>query len=347
MVRLAEAAGKDWDELNQAMVKDKALRGRLFGVLGSSLALGDHLVANPQSWHLLAGDVTLPSADELRTELHRGRRIGKWHKRCAARYADALPRPAAGARRTGPRVGRGERAGAAVHRDRRASVGSGRCRAGRRAEGGDALGVRRGRRAAAAGGDRDGQVRRPRAELRQRRRRHLRRRRGRLGHHEGGRRDDAVRVGGVLRGRRGAAAGGQARSAGADAGLARRLLPALGQDLGVPGADEGAARGRRRGAGRAVHRRADADGVDGVRARGLRARGAGDAPPRRGAGARRGAGPGAQARHRRAARRRVRRAAAAAGARPQRRVAACGVDGRRAGRARVRAGTSAATTPPT
>jgi glutamate-ammonia-ligase adenylyltransferase len=66
MVRLAEAAGKDWDELNQAIVKDKALRGRLFGVLGSSLALGDHLVANPTSWHVLAGDVTLPSVDELR-----------------------------------------------------------------------------------------------------------------------------------------------------------------------------------------------------------------------------------------------------------------------------------------
>ena len=66
MVRLADAAGKDWDELNQAVVKDKALRGRLFGVLGSSLALGDHIVAHPQSWHLLAGDVTLPSADELR-----------------------------------------------------------------------------------------------------------------------------------------------------------------------------------------------------------------------------------------------------------------------------------------
>ncbi|HEX7427712.1 MAG TPA: bifunctional [glutamine synthetase] adenylyltransferase/[glutamine synthetase]-adenylyl-L-tyrosine phosphorylase, partial [Mycobacterium sp.] len=66
MVRLADAAGGGWDELNQALVKDKGLRGRLFGVLGSSLALGDHLVAHPQSWHLLAGDVTLPSADELR-----------------------------------------------------------------------------------------------------------------------------------------------------------------------------------------------------------------------------------------------------------------------------------------
>ena len=69
MVRLAEAAGSGWDELNRALVEDKGLRGRLFGVLGSSLALGDHLVANPESWHLLAGQVTLPSADELRTEL--------------------------------------------------------------------------------------------------------------------------------------------------------------------------------------------------------------------------------------------------------------------------------------
>ena len=47
MVRLADAVGADWAELNQALLKDKALRGRLFGVLGSSLALGDHLVAHP------------------------------------------------------------------------------------------------------------------------------------------------------------------------------------------------------------------------------------------------------------------------------------------------------------
>jgi [glutamine synthetase] adenylyltransferase / [glutamine synthetase]-adenylyl-L-tyrosine phosphorylase len=69
MVRIAEAAGSGWDELNRALIEDKGLRGRLFGVLGSSLALGDHLVANPESWHLLAGVVTLPSADELRTAL--------------------------------------------------------------------------------------------------------------------------------------------------------------------------------------------------------------------------------------------------------------------------------------
>ena len=66
MVRLVDALGTGWGELNQALVTDRGLRGRLFGVLGSSLALGDHLIAHPDAWHLLAGDVTLPSADDLR-----------------------------------------------------------------------------------------------------------------------------------------------------------------------------------------------------------------------------------------------------------------------------------------
>jgi len=70
MVRLADAADRDWNELNQALVKDRGLRGRLFGVLGSSMALGDHLIAHPTSWHLLAADVTLPSAGELRSAFH-------------------------------------------------------------------------------------------------------------------------------------------------------------------------------------------------------------------------------------------------------------------------------------
>jgi [glutamine synthetase] adenylyltransferase / [glutamine synthetase]-adenylyl-L-tyrosine phosphorylase len=80
IVRLADAVGRDWDELNQALVKDRGLRGRLFGVLGSSLALGDHLVAHPDSWHLLAGAVTLSSADELRSafaEVAKGIEIGR------------------------------------------------------------------------------------------------------------------------------------------------------------------------------------------------------------------------------------------------------------------------------
>jgi [glutamine synthetase] adenylyltransferase / [glutamine synthetase]-adenylyl-L-tyrosine phosphorylase len=66
MVRLADAAKDGWGELNEALLKDRSLRGRLFGVLGSSLALGEHLVAHPDSWRLLQGSVQLPSADELR-----------------------------------------------------------------------------------------------------------------------------------------------------------------------------------------------------------------------------------------------------------------------------------------
>ncbi|AKS36450.1 bifunctional glutamine-synthetase adenylyltransferase/deadenyltransferase [Mycolicibacterium goodii] len=66
MVRLADALGDGWDELNALLLADRSLRGRLFALLGSSLALGDHLVAHPDSWRLLHGDITLPSARELR-----------------------------------------------------------------------------------------------------------------------------------------------------------------------------------------------------------------------------------------------------------------------------------------
>ncbi|MGV0717254.1 bifunctional [glutamine synthetase] adenylyltransferase/[glutamine synthetase]-adenylyl-L-tyrosine phosphorylase [Mycolicibacterium sp. XJ662] len=66
MVRLADAVRIGWAELNEQLLTDRALRGRLFSILGSSLALGDHLVAHPDSWRLLAGDVTLPMAEQLR-----------------------------------------------------------------------------------------------------------------------------------------------------------------------------------------------------------------------------------------------------------------------------------------
>jgi glutamate-ammonia-ligase adenylyltransferase len=66
LVRLSENPDTGWDELNAALLTDRGLRGRLFAVLGSSLALGDHLVAHPQSWKTLRGRVTLPSSDQLR-----------------------------------------------------------------------------------------------------------------------------------------------------------------------------------------------------------------------------------------------------------------------------------------
>ncbi|MGV0627129.1 bifunctional [glutamine synthetase] adenylyltransferase/[glutamine synthetase]-adenylyl-L-tyrosine phosphorylase [Mycolicibacter minnesotensis] len=73
LVRLSETPGIDWAELSAALLTDRGLRGRLFGVLGSSLALGDHLIVHPQSWKLLASPpdsddytITLPSPDALR-----------------------------------------------------------------------------------------------------------------------------------------------------------------------------------------------------------------------------------------------------------------------------------------
>lgn len=65
LVRLSEAPDAGWDELSAALLTDRGLRGRLFAVLGSSLALADHLVAHPRSWRLLAGEVILPSSAQL------------------------------------------------------------------------------------------------------------------------------------------------------------------------------------------------------------------------------------------------------------------------------------------
>ncbi|OCB52710.1 bifunctional glutamine-synthetase adenylyltransferase/deadenyltransferase [Mycobacterium malmoense] len=66
LIRLAENPDTDWDELNAALLTERPLRGRLFAVLGSSLALGDHLAAHPESWKLLRGKAKLPTHEELR-----------------------------------------------------------------------------------------------------------------------------------------------------------------------------------------------------------------------------------------------------------------------------------------
>ncbi|MEE6177816.1 bifunctional [glutamine synthetase] adenylyltransferase/[glutamine synthetase]-adenylyl-L-tyrosine phosphorylase [Mycobacterium sp. 050134] len=65
LVRISENPDAGWDELDAALLTERTLRGRLFAVLGASLALGDHLVANPQSWKLLRGNVKLPTRDQL------------------------------------------------------------------------------------------------------------------------------------------------------------------------------------------------------------------------------------------------------------------------------------------
>lgn len=66
LIRLSENPDAEWDELDAALLAEHGLRGRLFAVLGSSLALGDHLAVHPQSWKLLRGNVKLPSSDRLR-----------------------------------------------------------------------------------------------------------------------------------------------------------------------------------------------------------------------------------------------------------------------------------------
>ena len=68
MVRLSETLGSDWRELCQALQTDRALRGRLLAVIGSSIAFGDHLIAHPQAWRLLRGKISLPTAEERRGE---------------------------------------------------------------------------------------------------------------------------------------------------------------------------------------------------------------------------------------------------------------------------------------
>ena len=43
-----------WAEIDRALRTDQGLRGRLFATLGSSTALGDHLITHPDRWPLLA-----------------------------------------------------------------------------------------------------------------------------------------------------------------------------------------------------------------------------------------------------------------------------------------------------
>ena len=72
--RLRESLDEgEWAALAEALRVDQGLRGRLFGVLGGSTALGDHLVAHPERWRSLQSESTpgrtydpsvLPDLDE-------------------------------------------------------------------------------------------------------------------------------------------------------------------------------------------------------------------------------------------------------------------------------------------
>ncbi|MFF2556879.1 bifunctional [glutamine synthetase] adenylyltransferase/[glutamine synthetase]-adenylyl-L-tyrosine phosphorylase [Nocardia sp. NPDC058058] len=68
LMRLREQLGSDWGALDSALRANTSLRGRLFALIGSSSAFGDHLVADAESWRLLLRP-ELPSRDEVLTSL--------------------------------------------------------------------------------------------------------------------------------------------------------------------------------------------------------------------------------------------------------------------------------------
>ncbi|MBY6540674.1 bifunctional [glutamine synthetase] adenylyltransferase/[glutamine synthetase]-adenylyl-L-tyrosine phosphorylase [Rhodococcus sp. BP-349] len=70
LARLAEDLGDGWSDLDARLRTDKSLRGRMFALAGSSSALGDHLVSEPEKWRLLTTCTeSLPTADELRDSM--------------------------------------------------------------------------------------------------------------------------------------------------------------------------------------------------------------------------------------------------------------------------------------
>ena len=237
---------------------------RLLSVLGASQALTDHLCRHPEQWRELADPFlgsTRPAAYAMRDVLLRAvgadpteRQPDRDRRECRrrGRAPGGVPtaaHPARGARPRPPRR-RGRRFGGAL----RPGGGHPRGGAGDRAGGGARC------RVGAPRGDRPRQVRRPRAELRLRRRRPLRLRAGggcRRGGGGAGR--DPARLGADadllgphrrghdLAGRRQPAPGGQGGPVGPDAREPSGLLRAVGQDVGVPGVAEGTpGRGRPR-----------------------------------------------------------------------------------------------------
>ncbi|MDF2666573.1 MAG: hypothetical protein K0R81_2423 [Microbacterium sp.] len=188
-----------------------------------------------------------------------------------ARAARALPAPAGPDRRVRPRPGRpgrSDRHGFGIPRRPRRSRARSIAQRGPRARVGGGTGrvpARTGR-GDAVRDHRDGQDRRARAELRQRRRRHLRRRivergrrvRGARDRHRypSGRADDARHLRSRDRtapvgGRSEPAPRGQAGRVGAQPRFSPSVLRPVGEELGVPGALEGASdRGRLTARGR-------------------------------------------------------------------------------------------------
>ena len=176
-------------DLLAALRADAGLRSRLTAVLGASAALGDHLARHPADWQVLSGPDALrsPGAAELRADLLLAVGAKPGDPEPVADPAGAQGRNPATALRL-PRLPAAAAAPGRPRPDRHPHPGRDRGRAGRPGRGGPGGGAGHrpltdapGRGPGPAGRDRHGQMRRPRAQLRQRRGRDLRRRTRRAG----------------------------------------------------------------------------------------------------------------------------------------------------------------------
>lgn len=351
LVRLREAEPAAWPELDGLLRTDKHFRGRLLSVLGGSDALGDHLVAHPETWRALVDD-ELPDEVAVRDRLLAA--VKAVPEPTAVGHGDLLYRSeitGSEAVAALQRAYRDQVLVLAAH-DLAATVENepvlylpevgGRLSSLADAALTAALAVAIATVLGEAGSDSPKPLEIELAVIAM----------GKCGARELNYVSDvdivfvaepadstSARIAGEMM-RIGAVAffdvdaglrpEGKSRAL-TDSGVARRLLPSLGQDLGVPSPLEGPRDDRLDGAGRQVHRSDVVDGVGCLRTRRLRGRGAGDAPTRGVVGSARREAAEREVGSRRASRRRVRGAAAPDGARPGGRQPARSVDGRRLG----------------
>ncbi|GAA4678487.1 bifunctional [glutamine synthetase] adenylyltransferase/[glutamine synthetase]-adenylyl-L-tyrosine phosphorylase [Gordonia humi] len=68
LIRLRERDDESWPQIDRLLRSSKPFRGRLLSVLGSSDALADHVIAEPESWRLLIDD-GMPTVEQSRGAL--------------------------------------------------------------------------------------------------------------------------------------------------------------------------------------------------------------------------------------------------------------------------------------
>ena len=60
--RFMQASGAQWPTVRECLINEPVVRTRFLALLGGSTALADHLIAHPQLWQELRGEI--PDAGE-------------------------------------------------------------------------------------------------------------------------------------------------------------------------------------------------------------------------------------------------------------------------------------------